>query len=360
MVGDIHGCYEELMRLLEDIDFSDQDILVAVGDFVDRGPATWEVARFFRDTFNAFSVMGNHERRLAGAIRGTIQPAWSQLHSLSKLALEKHPAWADYLENLPAVIETDHAVITHARLDPALPINGQEAKYTCAVGGAGVTIEVDSSGIPKWYYQWVHTAENPKAVCMGHIGYHRIVLIPKRLYALDTEVAKGARLSAVILPEGRVAQIFSGNNHYNKSLQEWTLLKISEFDPASIPIHRYFSIRKKDQRASFEEHIIQRFETYLNELNFSERLARLSVAIKEKEGDVPEPGPARGKYFMAMQSKYPRNHHKLISLSLSGKAFSIDQFLVPFQKFTLQQIDEMLAELEDQLLNAGGLSAEGN
>ena len=350
MVGDIHGCYEELMRLLEDIDFSDEDILVAVGDLVDRGPATWEVARFVRDTPNAFSVMGNHERRLAGAIRGTIQPAWSQLHSLSKLASEKHSVWASYLENLPTVIETDYAVITHARLDPSLSIDGQDSRHTCAVGGAGVTIDMDSSGIPMWYYHWVRAVGNPKPVCMGHIGYHRVELIPQGLYALDTEAAKGGSLSAVVLPEGRVVQISSEKNYYNISYQEWTLQTINELDPASIPIHRYFSIRKKDQRTSVEEHMIERFETYLNELDFPERLARLSVAIKEKEGDVPEPGPGRGKYYIAIKSKYPGYHHKLISLSLSGKAYSIDNFLVSFQKYTLQQVVEMLAELEDIFL----------
>lgn len=85
MVGDIHGYFAELQKLLKKINFSEKDVLVAVGDLVDRGPGTWDVARFFHETPNAFSVLGNHERRLAGTIRGTSDPAWSQRHTLSKL-----------------------------------------------------------------------------------------------------------------------------------------------------------------------------------------------------------------------------------------------------------------------------------
>ncbi len=85
VVGDIHGCHSELIALLEEVRFSEQDIVVAVGDIVDRGPKTWDVVKFFHQTHNAYTVLGNHERRLAGVIRGTLPPAWSQLHSLSKL-----------------------------------------------------------------------------------------------------------------------------------------------------------------------------------------------------------------------------------------------------------------------------------
>ena len=78
VVGDIHGCYVEFQELCHLVSFGARDALVTVGDFLDRGPDSWKVAAFFRDLPNAFSVLGNHERRVAGTIRGTSKPAWSR------------------------------------------------------------------------------------------------------------------------------------------------------------------------------------------------------------------------------------------------------------------------------------------
>jgi hypothetical protein len=83
VVRDIHGCYVELQELCHLVNFGAQDALVTVADFLDRGPDSWKVADFFRDLPNAFSVLGNHERRVAGTIRGTSKPAWSQEQTLS-------------------------------------------------------------------------------------------------------------------------------------------------------------------------------------------------------------------------------------------------------------------------------------
>lgn len=41
VVGDIHGCIDEVWDLLDLTGFSYSDILVAVGDMVDLGPDSW-------------------------------------------------------------------------------------------------------------------------------------------------------------------------------------------------------------------------------------------------------------------------------------------------------------------------------
>ena len=39
IIGDIHGCYDELNQLLDRIDWSPRDhILILTGDLIDRGP----------------------------------------------------------------------------------------------------------------------------------------------------------------------------------------------------------------------------------------------------------------------------------------------------------------------------------
>ena len=46
VIGDIHGCYDELQTLLDKAGLSSGDKIVAVGDIVDRGPETPEVLGF--------------------------------------------------------------------------------------------------------------------------------------------------------------------------------------------------------------------------------------------------------------------------------------------------------------------------
>lgn len=66
VIGDVHGCYKELMALLKRIERKDPDAeYIFVGDFVDRGPDVDKVLRWcmknVRPTGKYRSVMGNHE-----------------------------------------------------------------------------------------------------------------------------------------------------------------------------------------------------------------------------------------------------------------------------------------------------------
>lgn len=63
VIGDIHGCYDELQSLLDKAGLTDEDAIVSVGDCVDRGPGTPAVLRFFQEKPNAKLIMGNHERK---------------------------------------------------------------------------------------------------------------------------------------------------------------------------------------------------------------------------------------------------------------------------------------------------------
>ena len=45
VISDIHGCYEQYMKLLDKIHFSERDMLYLLGDLVDRGPDPMEVVK---------------------------------------------------------------------------------------------------------------------------------------------------------------------------------------------------------------------------------------------------------------------------------------------------------------------------
>ena len=53
VLTDIHGCYEELMRLLDSIRFGSNDLLVGASDCLDKGPYSAKVIKFLRQVSEA-------------------------------------------------------------------------------------------------------------------------------------------------------------------------------------------------------------------------------------------------------------------------------------------------------------------
>ena len=42
-MSDIHGCYDDMLMMIEKIKLSDEDVLVFAGDYIDRGPKSYEM-----------------------------------------------------------------------------------------------------------------------------------------------------------------------------------------------------------------------------------------------------------------------------------------------------------------------------
>lgn len=74
-IGDVQGCFDELMQLIEQISFNpEKDLLWFVGDIVNRGPNSLETLRWVKSQGNsAVVVLGNHDLHLLAAYTGAKQ-----------------------------------------------------------------------------------------------------------------------------------------------------------------------------------------------------------------------------------------------------------------------------------------------
>ena len=121
-IGDLQGCYDELMDLLEAVRFDPAaDRLWFTGDLVNRGPQSLACLRFVKDLGDgAVSVLGNHELHLLAIGNG--QPQY--LHAGDTLdeilEADDRAELLDWLRLLPLAHHDGHSGFTmvHAGLPP--------------------------------------------------------------------------------------------------------------------------------------------------------------------------------------------------------------------------------------------------
>jgi len=126
IVGDVHGCLDELKAGLRRLNFDPQnDVLISVGDLADRGPHVRETIDYFRSLPRAFAVQGNHEQLLSEYIE-----APRGLHSGIEATLRSYdwelpPEVGHWMGSLPHVLRLPDGYVVHAGLNPTLPIAQQ-------------------------------------------------------------------------------------------------------------------------------------------------------------------------------------------------------------------------------------------
>jgi len=120
-IGDVQGCHDELMALLDELRFDPaRDRLRFVGDLVNRGPASLQVLRFVHNLRDcADSVLGNHDLHLLAAAHGLRKPTAGDTLS-SVLEAEDRDELLDWLRRRPMMIEdpVTGSVVVHAGLAP--------------------------------------------------------------------------------------------------------------------------------------------------------------------------------------------------------------------------------------------------
>ncbi len=86
-ISDIHGCYEEYIKLLEKINFSENDTLYILGDICDRGEKPMEIYNDIMARDNVISLFGNHEHLAYINLRHLIKNDVSKLTKDERLDL---------------------------------------------------------------------------------------------------------------------------------------------------------------------------------------------------------------------------------------------------------------------------------
>ena len=73
LIGDVHGCYDELIALLHKVEFTPgKDTLWLTGDLVARGPGSLDVLRYVKSLGDSVRlVLGNHDLHLLAVFAGS-------------------------------------------------------------------------------------------------------------------------------------------------------------------------------------------------------------------------------------------------------------------------------------------------
>ena len=70
VMSDIHGCHALFRRMCQKIDFTEEDDLYILGDFIDRGDTPIPLLLDCMERINVYPLLGNHEAIMLQCING--------------------------------------------------------------------------------------------------------------------------------------------------------------------------------------------------------------------------------------------------------------------------------------------------
>ena len=239
IIGDVHGCYDELLALLAKLGYevSEEPVadardlgvrvlppagrrVVFLGDLVDRGPASPRVLRLVMSMVQsgaALCVPGNHDIKLLRHLSGKQVSANHGLaETLAQLAGE--PAGfggqvRQFLDGLVShyVLDGGRLVVAHAGLPEAMQGRGSGAVRAFALFGE-TTGETDEFGLPV-RYEWARDYRGRALVAYGHTPVPDAEWLNNTI-DLDTGCVFGGRLTALRYPERELVSVPALRTYY--------------------------------------------------------------------------------------------------------------------------------------------------
>jgi protein phosphatase len=231
IIGDIHGCYDELAELLEKLGYdvnraactavppSDRRA-VFLGDLCDRGLANAAVLRLtmnMAESGAALCVPGNHDVKLLRKLRGSEVKLTHGL-DLTVNELEKEPPefierTAQFLDGLVShyVLDNGRLVVAHAGLREKFQGRSSgRVRGFCLYGDT--TGETDEFGLPV-RLNWAEEYRGRALVVYGHIPSAQARSLNSTL-CIDTGCVFGGKLSAYRYPEGELLEVPAKREYY--------------------------------------------------------------------------------------------------------------------------------------------------
>jgi protein phosphatase len=222
IIGDIHGCFDELQQLLQKLGYtvSGTDVIppegrrvVFLGDLVDRGPRSPDVLELVMKMVksgDAICVPGNHDVKLVKKLNGRnvklthgLADTMEQLKSRSAEFIEEARSFIDGLIS-HAVLDRGKLVVAHAGMQESYQGRASGRVRSFALFGE-TDGESDEFGLPI-RYDWAAEYRGDATVVYGHTPVPEPVWINRTLN-IDTGCVFGGKLTALRYPESEIVQI---------------------------------------------------------------------------------------------------------------------------------------------------------
>lgn len=249
VIGDVHGCHEELQELLAQLGYSGANdawshsegrFAVFVGDLVDRGPdslGVLETAQAMVESGCALVVRGNHDDKLRRWARGNnvkvshgLESTVAEFAALETEAMVRRkaqvmaflnatPLWAlaDAAPGGDPVVHGARLAVAHAAWLPSL-LSGAKGKVRswCLYGpNTGNTVD----GLPQ-RLDWKPDYPTDGPFCVvGHTAFHGPVVERHNTMCIDTGCVFGGALTALRWPEREVVQVPALRTYYDKPME---------------------------------------------------------------------------------------------------------------------------------------------
>lgn len=204
VIGDLHGCFEEALDLLELVGPTTGDRIVFAGDLVDRGPAPRECIEL---AMQFECILGNHEEKHL-LQRGRPESALLPDHARTRSLIgEEH---YDYFARLPKRIDLpEHgAVVVHAGVLPGVAIADQDPYHLLHIQCVDPPSKKSywPSKAPETHKFWASLWSGPEHVIFGHTVVDR-PFVGEHASGIDTGCAYGGPLTALVLPDWRLVSV---------------------------------------------------------------------------------------------------------------------------------------------------------
>ena len=268
VIGDIHGCYDELICLIKKMGVDAEDMLVSVGDIVDRGNKSKEVYEYFNNRPNSIVIVGNHQRK---HINGVL----SYAQEIVKVQFgQDYQTFLNWLNTLSYSYETEEAIIVHAAFEHDKLL--KEQKDEVLSGSTSGERYLEKKYEPDTH--WTDYYKGNKPIIYGHHVVGESPKIKNNIYGIDTGACHGGFLTAIELPGFRIHQVRSNEDYWRREQKIWQVAVLKSKDWHNM---EFATIRKQLEKLSFVEDIDAR--AFLNKLdNWITALENILSEIKDK------------------------------------------------------------------------------